>query len=318
MGVEPIRVGGTPSPPSRPERKGQSACQGPEIGPERNNPLTANKFDSAKIFDARSLRSLDSPILQESGASRALSPPLGGAGAKGGWKSVGSPTPLGPGGQAAGRVTSIAGRDAFVRGPGAARHVAVVGGGRGDAGVGQVERPAGRGAAAGAGVRARELEVVRSGLERGQGAVLGVIGVVALLGRGEVPEVGLHAGDERLLLGVAELRDRDRGQDADDHDDDQQLDEGKALAIHWDSKSLRGTGCEAVMRRRITQSPDAGPGTLQSPGRSERNCRNSIKSFHGNGFWEGPRASCCDTREGDSSILRYFSPLPSGGSAEVL
>src|SRR2546430_14966163 len=53
-----------------------------------------------------------------------------------------------------------------------------------------------------------------------------------LLGRHEVTKVGLHRGDVRLPLRIGELRDRDGGQDADDHHHDQQLDERKSLAVH--------------------------------------------------------------------------------------
>src|SRR6266704_4627318 len=46
------------------------------------------------------------------------------------------------------------------------------------------------------------------------------------------PTVRLHRGDVRLLLRVGELRDRDGGQNADDHHHDQQLNEREALAVH--------------------------------------------------------------------------------------
>ena len=49
------------------------------------------------------------------------------------------------------------------------------------------------------------------------------------LGRHEIPEIRLHRGRVGLRLGVRELRDRDRGEDADDHDDDQQFDEREAF-----------------------------------------------------------------------------------------
>src|SRR5690606_22292732 len=42
---------------------------------------------------------------------------------------------------------------------------------------------------------------------------------------------GLDRRQLGLVLGRSELRDRDGGQDADDHDHDQQLDEGETLAI---------------------------------------------------------------------------------------
>src|SRR5712692_6833064 len=48
----------------------------------------------------------------------------------------------------------------------------------------------------------------------------------------QVPKVGLHRSDIRLLLGVRELRDRDGGKNADDHHHDQQLNERETLAVH--------------------------------------------------------------------------------------
>src|SRR5215207_4119595 len=60
---------------------------------------------------------------------------------------------------------------------------------------------------------------------------------VRLFGRHEVAEIRLHRRDVRLRLGVGELRDRDRGQDADDHDNDQKLDQGEAAT----GRAHRGT-----------------------------------------------------------------------------
>ena len=51
-----------------------------------------------------------------------------------------------------------------------------------------------------------------------------------LFGRHEVTKIRLHRGDVRLRLGVRELRNRDRGKNTDDHDDDQELDEREAFA----------------------------------------------------------------------------------------
>src|SRR4029077_1932366 len=64
------------------------------------------------------------------------------------------------------------------------------------------------------------------------GRVVRRIGEEALFRGHHVAEVRLHRGDIRLRLRVRELRDRNRGENADDHDDDQQLDEGEALAVH--------------------------------------------------------------------------------------
>src|SRR5690349_10408578 len=66
----------------------------------------------------------------------------------------------------------------------------------------------------------------------GRGDVLERVGEVRLFSSHEVAEVRLHGRRIRLLLGVGELRDRDRGENADDHDDDQQLDECETLAVH--------------------------------------------------------------------------------------
>src|SRR5207244_3181663 len=51
------------------------------------------------------------------------------------------------------------------------------------------------------------------------------------LGRERVTQVGLDRCELGLVLGRRELRDRDGGQDADDHDHDEQLDEGEAFAV---------------------------------------------------------------------------------------
>src|SRR4029077_750865 len=71
----------------------------------------------------------------------------------------------------------------------------------------------------------------RGGARRG-GAVLDRVGEERFLGGHQVPKVRLHRGDVRLRLGVGELRDRDGGQNADDHHHDQELNECKTLAVH--------------------------------------------------------------------------------------
>src|SRR5258706_303548 len=64
------------------------------------------------------------------------------------------------------------------------------------------------------------------------GGVLYRVSKKRLFGRHEVPQIRLHRCEIRLLLRVSELRNRDRGQNADDHHDDQKLDQCKALAVH--------------------------------------------------------------------------------------
>src|SRR5205823_12182515 len=64
------------------------------------------------------------------------------------------------------------------------------------------------------------------------GAVLDGVGEEGLLGLHEVTKVRLHRGDVGLPLLIGELRDRDGGQDADNHHHDQQLNERKTLAVH--------------------------------------------------------------------------------------
>src|SRR4029079_19427207 len=70
----------------------------------------------------------------------------------------------------------------------------------------------------------RRLELHALGRVR---RILGRIREVGLLGRHQVAQIRLHGGDVRLRLRVGELRDRDRGKNTDDHDDDQKLDEGE-------------------------------------------------------------------------------------------
>ena len=51
-----------------------------------------------------------------------------------------------------------------------------------------------------------------------------VVCSVLLFVGGEIAEVRLHRRDVRLVLGAGKFRNRDRGQNADDHDYDQKLD----------------------------------------------------------------------------------------------
>ena len=74
-------------------------------------------------------------------------------------------------------------------------------------------------------VRALELQV------RHDARVLRAVGEIRLFSRHEVAEVRLHRGDVGLLLRVRELRNRDRGKNADDDHDDQKFDEGEAFAV---------------------------------------------------------------------------------------
>src|SRR5436305_10770395 len=77
---------------------------------------------------------------------------------------------------------------------------------------------------------AETLERSRSG--RGSREVgTTVVGSVLLFVGRHVAKVRLHRGDVRLILGVSELRNRNRGKNADNHDYDQKLNERKALFI---------------------------------------------------------------------------------------
>src|SRR2546423_3512783 len=58
-----------------------------------------------------------------------------------------------------------------------------------------------------------------------------VVSRVLLLERREVTKVGLHRGDVRLVLRIRELRNRYRGKNADDDDDDQKLNKCKTLFV---------------------------------------------------------------------------------------
>src|ERR1035437_4550818 len=73
--------------------------------------------------------------------------------------------------------------------------------------------------------------VVRAEIRNGRRVVAVVVREVGFLRGDEIAEVRLHRGDVRLLLRVGELRNRDRGENADDDDDDQQLDQGETLLV---------------------------------------------------------------------------------------
>ena len=74
--------------------------------------------------------------------------------------------------------------------------------------------------------RRRELHV--RGVNRRR--ILAAVGEERFFSGDEVTKIRDHRGLVRLALRVRELRNRDRGQNADDHDDDEQFDEGKALS----------------------------------------------------------------------------------------
>src|SRR5439155_9206539 len=78
----------------------------------------------------------------------------------------------------------------------------------------------------------------------------------------QVPKVRLHGGDVRLRLRVGELRDRDGGQDADDHHHNQQLNECETLAVHLTllplksiSREPRKPGEAGFSQRWMMQAP---------------------------------------------------------------
>src|SRR5438045_4869475 len=58
-----------------------------------------------------------------------------------------------------------------------------------------------------------------------------VVGSVLLFVGRHVAKVRLHRGDVRLVLGIGELRNRNRGKNADDHDYDQKFNECKTLSV---------------------------------------------------------------------------------------
>src|SRR5690348_13305582 len=69
-------------------------------------------------------------------------------------------------------------------------------------------------------------------VHEGSVAVLDRVSEERFLGGHQVPKIRFHRGDVRLRLGVRELRDRDGGQNADDHHHDQELDQRETLAVH--------------------------------------------------------------------------------------
>src|SRR2546422_9880635 len=66
----------------------------------------------------------------------------------------------------------------------------------------------------------------------------------------QVPKVGLHRSEIRLLLGVRELRDRDGGKNTDDHHHDQKLNERETLAVHL-GPPAKERACTATMSRAL-------------------------------------------------------------------
>src|SRR5687767_1549852 len=62
----------------------------------------------------------------------------------------------------------------------------------------------------------------------------------ALLIRGQVAEIGLHRREVRLFLRVRELRNRDRGENADNYDDDQKFDQRESLLVPCHFRSWEG------------------------------------------------------------------------------
>src|SRR5437660_3465642 len=74
--------------------------------------------------------------------------------------------------------------------------------------------------------RAEALERRRGGRSSGEVGTTVVGGVLLFVGR-HVAKVRLHRGDVRLVLRICELRNRDRGKNADDDDYDQKLNKGK-------------------------------------------------------------------------------------------
>src|SRR6266498_3984383 len=78
----------------------------------------------------------------------------------------------------------------------------------------------------------------------------GAVDGVAFLVRGEVAEVSIHRRDVSLLLGVRELRNRDRGKNADDDDHDEKLDQCETLLVAYHLWNLpeRTLSCPTVRR----------------------------------------------------------------------
>src|SRR5690606_5759811 len=77
----------------------------------------------------------------------------------------------------------------------------------------------------------RRIEVRQVTNRRGVLVVVGRIRVVNFLLRLQVTQVAHHGLEVGLLTSLAELRNRDSGQNADDHDNDQQLDECETVAL---------------------------------------------------------------------------------------
>src|SRR6185437_10153319 len=86
--------------------------------------------------------------------------------------------------------------------------------------------------------RRETLQRRRAGGGAAEIRALVVSGVLLFVG-GEVAEVRLHRRDVRLVLGAGKFRNRDSGKNADDHDDDQKLNERKALRVALHKKVLR-------------------------------------------------------------------------------
>src|SRR5215208_5018192 len=114
-------------------------------------------------------------------------------------------------------------------------------------------------------------------------------GEVGLLRGHEVAQVRLHRGHVGLLLRVRELRDRDRRENADDHDHDQQLDQRETLArvLHH----LVGPCSEAV-RWEGRCSPSADSSTRAKRARQRaREGVTRIPSPTAIFAWRGPTAA---------------------------
>src|SRR5437899_4693872 len=78
------------------------------------------------------------------------------------------------------------------------------------------------------GDEARRSQTRRVGVRAGSGAS-GTLGVVRLLGGGEGRLLRLAGSSRSLVVDARHGEDHDRGQDAEDDDDDQQFNEGKTF-----------------------------------------------------------------------------------------
>ncbi len=83
--------------------------------------------------------------------------------------------------------------------------------------------------------------------------------VIALLSRREVAQIAAHGGKKRLAFRRRELWNRDRSENADDHDNDEQLDESKTrlptighMLLHREFAIVRG---EIPSKRNAPLSP---------------------------------------------------------------